>query len=421
MAATHPFRQHRRVLTASLVGTAVEYYDFFIYGTAAALVLGPLFFPSESDAAQTLLAFMSFGLAFVARPVGAMVFGHFGDRIGRKATLVVSLMMMGLMTMLIGLLPPYAAIGWTATLLLCLLRFGQGFGLGGEWAGAALLAAEYAPEGWRARFVSVMQMGSPIGFLLANGVFLTMGLFLTDGQFTDWGWRIPFLASAVLVLLGLWVRLNIGETPEFSAAIKKEAPHKVPLLFVFKHHSGAVLAGAAGVMATFATFYLATVFALSYATGTMGYPRDSFLAIQLFATLFYAGAMLIAGVWSDRTSPGRVIAIGALATGVIGLTLGLGLQHGMGVAALMLCTLMFALGFANGPLGAWMSHLFPVSVRYSGTSIAFNTGGVIGGAITPVAAQLMSAAGYASYTGVILAAAGICTWIGVRFSRRYED
>lgn len=421
MAAIHPLRENRRILTASLVGTAVEYYDFFIYGTAAALVLGPLFFPAQSSAAQTLLAFMSFGLAFVARPVGAIVFGHFGDRIGRKATLVVSLLMMGITTMLIAFLPTYAMIGWVAPLLLCLLRFGQGLGLGGEWAGAALLAAEYAPQGWRARFVSVMQMGSPIGFLMANGVFMAMGLMLSDGEFMNWGWRIPFLASVVLVGLGLWVRLNIAETPEFSAAMASEVPHRVPLLQVLKHHWGAVLAGGAGVMATFATFYLATAFALSYATTTMGYPRDSFLAIQLVATLFYAGAMVIAGVWSDRTSPGRVIAIGAIATGVIGLTLGFGLRHGMGIAALMLCTLMFALGFANGPLGAWMSQLFPVSVRYSGTSIAFNTGGLIGGAITPVAAQLMSAGGFAAYTGVILAAAGLCTWIGVRFSTRYED
>lgn len=421
MGAIHPFREHRRVLTASLVGTAVEYYDFFIYGTAAALVLGPLFFPAESSAAQTLLAFMSFGLAFIARPVGAVAFGHFGDRVGRKATLVVSLLMMGLMTMLIGLLPPYAAIGWVATLLLCLLRFGQGLGLGGEWSGAALLAAEYAPEGWRARFVSIMQMGSPIGFIMANGVFMLMGLALTEVQFTDWGWRIPFLASAVLVVLGLWVRLNIGETPEFRAAVKREAPHKVPLAYVLRHHWGAVLAGAAGVMATFATFYLATVYALSYATSEMGYPRASFLGLQLVASLFYAGAMLVAGLWSDRTSPDKVIAFGALATGVVGMGLGFGLEYGMGVSALFLCALMFALGFANGPLGAWMSHLFPVSVRYTGTSIAFNTGGVIGGAVTPVAAQLMTAEGLASWTGVILAASGLCTWVGVRFSTRYED
>jgi len=248
-----------------------------------------------------------------------------------------------------------------------------------------------------------------------------MGLFLSEGQFGDWGWRIPFLISAVLVFLGLWVRLSIGETPEFKAALDKAAPHKVPLAYVLKHHWGAVLAGAAGVMATFAAFYLATVYALSYATSEMGYPRDTFLAIQLVASLFYAGAMLIAGLWSDRTSPDRVIAFGALATGVVGMALGLGLQHGMGLAALMLCALMFALGFANGPLGAWMSHLFPVSVRYTGTSIAFNTGGVIGGAVTPVAAQLMTAEGLASWTGVILAASGLCTWVGVRFSTRLED
>ena len=416
-----PIRDNARVLTASMVGTAVEYYDFFIYGTAAALVFGPLFFPSESEAAQTLLAFMSFGLAFVARPVGAIVFGHYGDRIGRKATLVVSLLMMGIATLLIAFLPTYAMVGWVAPLLLCILRFAQGFGLGGEWAGAALLAAEYAPPGWRARFVSIMQMGSPIGFLFANGVFMVLGLALTQEQFMEWGWRIPFMFSAILVALGLWVRLNIAETPEFRAALDKETPHAVPLIPVLLKHWGAVLAGAAGVMATFAAFYLSTAFALSYATSTMGYSRDSFLGLQLFANCFYAGAMLVAGFRSDRTSPEKVLAMGALAIGLIGLSFGPGLQHGMWIAGLMLCTLMFALGLANGPLGTWMSHLFPTNVRYTGVSVAFNTGGLIGGAITPVAAQVMSAAGYISWTGLILSAAGLCTFVGVVLSRRYED
>lgn len=416
-----PIRDNSRILMASLVGTAVEYYDFFIYGTAAALVFGPLFFPSQSEAAQTLLAFMSFGLAFVARPVGAVVFGHYGDRIGRKATLVVSLLTMGTATLLIALLPTYAMVGWVAPLLLCILRFTQGFGLGGEWAGAALLAAEYAPPGWRARFVSVMQMGAPIGFLFANGVFMVLALTLNEAEFIAWGWRIPFLFSAVLVVLGLWVRLNISETPEFRRSLEKEAPHKVPLIPVLTKYWGSVLAGAAGVMATFATFYLATAFALSYATTEMGYPRESVLAIQLLANCFYAGAMLVAGYYADRFSPERVLIYGALGTAIVGLPLGIGLQNGMGVAALMLCTLMFVLGFANGPLGAWMSRLFPVNVRYSGTSLAFNTGGVIGGAMVPIAAQVMVAAGYTAWTGLILAIAGLCTWIGVKYSRRYED
>lgn len=416
-----PIRVHSRVLMASLVGTAVEYYDFFIYGTAAALVFGPLFFPSESEAAQTLLAFMSFGLAFVARPVGAVVFGHYGDRIGRKATLVVSLLMMGIATLLIAFLPTYAMVGWVAPLLLCVLRFIQGFGLAGEWAGAALLAAEYAPPGWRARFVSVMQMGTPIGFFLATAVFMLLTWGLTDAQFMEWGWRIPFVVSSVLVVVGLWVRLNISETPEFQSALEKDTPHKVPFLPLFKQHWGALLAGAAGVIGTFATFYLCTAFALAYATGPLGYPRDTFLAIQLLASFFYAGGMIVAGIWSDKYAPERVLVAGALGIAAIGLFFGAGLGGGLAMSALMLCALMLALGLANGPLGAWMSHLFPVPVRYSGVSIAFNSGGLVGGAAVPVGAQMMVAAGHPMWVGVVLAVAGFCTFLGATFSKRYVD
>src|SRR6187402_2073803 len=190
-----PLKTHRRVLAASLVGTAVEFYDFYVYATAAALVFGPLFFPAESTAAQQLLSFMSFGLAFVARPVGAIAFGHFGDRLGRKSTLVASLLLMGVSTLLIAFLPTYAMVGWVAPLLLCLLRFGQGFGLGGEWGGATLLAVENAPPGWRARFGMFPQLGAPVGFIAANGLFLILGVILTPEQFQAWGWRLPFLGS----------------------------------------------------------------------------------------------------------------------------------------------------------------------------------------------------------------------------------
>ncbi|MEY4237827.1 MAG: hypothetical protein RL339_428, partial [Pseudomonadota bacterium] len=224
-APLHPLRQHARILTASLVGTAVEFYDFYIYATAAALVFGPLFFPSSDPATQVMLSFMSFGIAFFARPVGAIAFGHFGDRIGRKSTLVASLMLMGGSTLLIAFLPTYAMVGWVAPALLCVLRFGQGFGLGGEWGGAALLAVENAPPGWTARFGAAPQLGAPLGFLAANGLFLLLGLWLTDAEFNAWGWRLPFLFSAVLVIIGLWVRLRIGETPAFQEALDKAPPH----------------------------------------------------------------------------------------------------------------------------------------------------------------------------------------------------
>src|ERR1700710_429547 len=210
---------HRRILAASLVGTAVEFYDFYVYATAASLVFGPLFFSAASASTQLLAAYASFGIAFVARPVGALVFGHFGDRIGRKSTLVVSLLLMGGSTVLIGLLPTYASVGWVSPLLLCILRFGQGFGLGGEWGGAALLAVENAPPGYRARYGMAPQLGAPVGFIAANGLFLVLGMLLTPAQFVSWGWRVPFLASAILVAVGLLVRLKITETPAFKAAL----------------------------------------------------------------------------------------------------------------------------------------------------------------------------------------------------------
>jgi MFS family permease len=221
-----PLRDNARILVASAAGTAVEYYDFFLYGTAAALVFGPLFFPAQSAAAQTLYAFMSFGIAFLARPIGAVAFGHFGDRVGRKSTLVASLLLMGAATLLIAFLPTYHMIGWTAPLLLCVLRFCQGFGLGGEWGGAALLVVENAPKGWETRFVSIMQLGSPVGFIAATGVIMLLSLSLDNSAFMSWGWRVPFVASAALVLLGLWVRFNIGETEAFRLALARDKPER---------------------------------------------------------------------------------------------------------------------------------------------------------------------------------------------------
>ncbi|MBV1686480.1 MFS transporter [Novosphingobium sp. G106] len=418
----HPLRAHRRILAAALVGTAVEFYDFYIYATAAALVFGPLFFPAESAAAQTLFALMSFGIAFIARPVGAVAFGHFGDRIGRKSTLVASLMLMGASTLLIAFLPTYAMAGWVAPLLLCILRFGQGFGLGGEWGGAALLAVENAPKGWEARFGAAPQLGAPVGFLAANGLFLLLGLGLSDQDFREWGWRVPFLASAVLVGVGLWVRLRIGETREFREAIEREVPPPVPLARLLAHHSGAVLAGSAGVIACFAIFYLATAYALAQGTGALGYPRETFLAVQLAANCFLAVGIVLAALHSDRASPRRVLMIGALATVVLGLVFGAGL--GSGSLWLVFATLAAALlvmGYVYGPLGAWLPTLFPVPVRYSGISVAFNAGGIVGGAVTPVLAQMLAVEGRGGQAGLLLSAAGLVTLLGVSLARPPRD
>lgn len=413
-----PYRKHRRILTASLVGTAVEFYDFYIYGTAAALVFGPLFFPSESPSAQLMLSFMSFGLAFFARPVGAIVFGHYGDRIGRKSTLVASLMLMGISTLLIAFLPTYAMVGWVAPLLLCLLRFGQGFGLGGEWGGAALLAVENAPPGWRSRFGMFPQLGAPVGFIAANGLFLLLGLGLSDSDFAAWGWRIPFLLSAVLVGLGLWVRLKIGETPDFADAMAREAPVAVPIGELFRHHLVVTLAGTFAVVACFAIFYLATSFALAHGTTTLGYPKEQFLLIQLGAILFMAVGIIFAGYASDASSAHRVLTWGCGATVLVGFLFGPALASGSWfVVGLGLATALFVMGLVYGPLGDWLTGLFPVRVRYTGASVAFNAGGILGGAMAPIVAQALAEHGGTEMVGLYLAIAGIVSWIGLRLVR----
>ena len=419
----HPILLHRRILAASLVGTAVEFYDFYIYATAAALVFGPLFFPAQSPTAQVLLSFMSFGIAFVARPIGAIAFGHFGDRVGRKSTLVASLLLMGGSTLAIAFLPTYAhmekwGVGWVAPALLCLLRFGQGFGLGGEWGGAALLAVENAPKGWEARFGAAPQLGAPVGFLAANGLFLLLGLGLNEGDFAAWGWRIPFLASALLVGIGLWVRLKIGETPAFRAALEQAPPPAVPLATLLRHHGGAVLAGSAGVVACFAIFYLSTAYALAQGTGSLGHPREAFLGVQLAANLFLALGIVLAAIHADKSNARRTLILGALATVLLGAVFGPGLASGSLLT--VFATLAFALlvmGFVYGPLGGWLPTLFPVPVRYSGISVAFNAGGILGGAVTPILAQLMATEGLGAEVGLLLSAAGVLTLAGLSLAR----
>jgi MFS family permease len=414
-----PIRANARILAAAMTGTAVEFYDFYIYATAAALVFGPLFFPASSPAAQTLFALMSFGIAFVARPVGAIAFGHFGDRIGRKSTLVASLLLMGGSTLAVAFLPTYHQIGWPAPLLLCLARFGQGFGLGGEWGGAALLAVENAPKGWEARFGAAPQLGGPIGFLFANGLFLVLGLLLPTKEFVSWGWRIPFLASAVLVAIGLWIRLRIGETRAFREA--GAPPPRVPLGELLRYHRPAVIAGSAGVVACFAVFYLATAWALAEGTGPLGYSRQSFLALQLGANFFFAAGIIGAAIACDRSSPRRVLTLGALLTVPFGVAFGPGIV--LGSPLVVFATLAAALalmGLLYAPLSSWLVSLFPVGVRYSGISVAFNAGGIVGGALAPLAAQMLSTAGDARLAGLFLSAAGIMTLAGARIALPYR-
>jgi metabolite-proton symporter len=409
----------RRILLASLVGTSVEFYDFYIYATAASLVFGPLFFPSFSPSAQLFNSFATLGIAFVARPVGASVFGHFGDRIGRKSTLVASLLLMGGSTLLIAFLPTYAMIGWWAPLLLCILRFGQGFGLGGEWGGAALLAVENAPPGWRGRFGMVPQLGAPVGFIAANGLFLILALTLTPDQFRDWGWRLPFLASILLVGVGLWVRLQLTETRAFAAAIAHEPPPRVPLAELFRRHAGVTIAGTFAVVACFAIYYLATAFALGYGTTALGYSRQLFLQVQLVAILFMAVGILASGWLSDRFDPRRVLIGGCIGGVVAGLLLAplLGSGH-IGGVLLFLSLALLVMGFVYGPLGAWLPGLFPARVRYTGASMAFNVGGILGGSLAPLIAQALAERGGLAPVGLYLAGCSLVSLVALLLVRR---
>jgi len=409
----------RRVLLASLVGTSVEFYDFYIYATAAALVFGPLFFPSTSASAQLMLSYASFGLAFVARPVGAVAFGHFGDRVGRKSTLVASLMLMGGSTVGIAFLPTYAQAGWIAPLLLCLLRFGQGLGLGGEWGGAALLAVENAPPHRRNTWGMFPPLGAPVGFIAANGLFLVLGLVLDDAQFRAWGWRLPFLVSAVLVGLGLWVRLKLTETPAFLAAAEAETLPRVPIATLMREHLRPVIAGTLAVVACFALFYLATAFTIGYGTRTLGHPREAMLAVELVAILFLAAGVIASSMAADRVGAVRILAVGFAGCMAAGLLMGPMLGAGsLFVLWLWLAAGLFAMGFAYGPLGGWLPALFPAGVRYTGVSMAFNLGGILGGALAPIAAEWLAARGGIGLVGLYLVAAGALSLGGLTLLRR---
>ena len=395
-----------RILAASMVGTAVEFYDFYIYATAASLVFGALFFPKASASSQLLAAYATFAVAFVARPIGALLFGHFGDRIGRKSTLVASLLLMGGSTVAVGFLPTYETWSLWAPALLCVLRFCQGLGLGGEWGGAALLAVENAPPGYTARFGMMPQLGAPIGFIGSNGLFLILGLVLTPQQFADWGWRLPFLGSLPLIALGLWVRLKIVETPAFAKALSEAPPARVPVADLLRGFPREVVAGTFAVIACFAVFYLSTAFALGYGTSVLGFDRRTFLELQLLAIPFMAVGIVIAGIWSDRTSPRKVLAVGCVGTVVVGGLLAPMLGSGAGPLVWgFLALSLLAMGFVYGPLGAFLPGLFPPRVRYTGISLAFNVGGILGGGLAPMLAASLAASGNLAYVGVYLSGA----------------
>jgi metabolite-proton symporter len=401
-----------QVLFASMIGTTIEFFDFYIYATAAVLAFPRLFFPASDPNTATLASLATFGIAFVARPIGSALFGHFGDRIGRKTTLVAALLTMGFSTVAIGLLPTYTGLGIAAPALLALCRFGQGLGLGGEWGGAVLLAVENAPPGRRAWYGMFPQLGAPVGFFLSGGVFLLLSEYLTDEQFFSFGWRIPFLASAVLVVVGLYVRLTITETPIYRAAMGREERSRVPMLEVFREYPKNLVTGILSSLATFVLFYLMTVFALSWGTTALGYTRSSFLVIQLIGVIFFAVTIPISATVAERGRRQTLIWVTS-AIGVFGFVLAPLLSAGFaGVTAAMIVGLSL-MGLTYGPLGTVLSELFPTRVRYTGSSLTFNLAGIFGASLAPYIASWLAQRYGLQYVGYYLAAAALLTLVGL--------
>lgn len=404
----------RRVLVASLIGTTIEFFDFYIYATAAVLVFPKLFFPSADPTSATLESLATFALAFFARPLGAALFGHFGDRKGRKATLVAALMTMGPSTVAIGLLPGYASIGIAAPILLALFRFGQGLGLGGEWGGAVLLATENAPEGKKAWYGMFPQLGAPIGFLISSGTFLILSKTMNDQQFLSYGWRIPFIASAILVWVGLYVRLKITETPDFLKVMEKNERVKVPFAEVFTNHTRAIVLGTIATITTFLLFYLMTVFTLSWGTSALHYPKSSFLIAQMISMLFFGLGIPLSAVMADKYGRGKMLIIATIGIFIFGLFFAPLFSTGnLGITILFQIIGMFLMGLTYGPIGTALSEIFPASVRYTGASLAFTLAGILGASLTPYLATTLATKYGLPYVGYYLSIAAAITLVAL--------
>ncbi|MGN6384307.1 MAG: MFS transporter [Dyella sp.] len=409
-----PVQSPRRVLFASLIGTTIEFFDFYIYATAAVLVFPALFFPSSDATSATLQSLATFALAFFARPVGSAVFGHFGDRIGRKATLVAALLTMGISTVVIGLLPTYARIGVAAPALLALCRFGQGLGLGGAWGGAVLLAIENAPVGRRAWYGMFPQLGAPIGFFLSTGLFLGLTHRIGEAAFLAWGWRVPFLASAVLVGVGLWMRLRLHETPAFARAMAKHERVRLPMLVVVTRHTRALAAGTFVALATFVLFYLMTVFSLSWATSRLGYAREEFLLLQMVGVLFFAATIPLSAWLADRCGARFMMVLSTVLILGFGLVFAPLFAAGSAAAVLLFLSLgLGVMGLTYGPLGTVLARLFPVPVRYTGASLAFNMAGIFGASLAPYLATWLAARHGLASVGFYLAGAAALTLLAL--------
>jgi MHS family shikimate/dehydroshikimate transporter-like MFS transporter len=379
-----------KVLIASVIGSIVEWYDFLVYGTASALVFNKIFFPAFDPAVAIFAAFGAYAVGFVARPLGAVVFGHFGDRMGRKAMLTLTLLIMGIGTFLIGCLPTYGQIGVAAPVLLVILRLVQGLGIGGEWGGSILLAVEHAPKNRRGLFGSLVQLGYPIGVMLSIGAFALLAV-LTPEQFLSWGWRVPFLVSIVLVAVGLFVRLRVAETPVFQQAIQRAEIARVPLFEILSRHRRSFFIAIGMKLSEIAWVSVATVFSITYVTGHLGMPKSVILNGILIAACAELITIPMFGWLSDRFGRRALFIVGCVFSMafafpmftlldtrdpvIIAITIGFAVSFGQGI--------MF------GPEAAWMSELFPTRLRYSGASMGFQIGGALSGGFVPLGAALL--------------------------------
>ncbi len=394
------------VLFGSLIGTTIEFFDFYIYANAAVLVFPQLFFPGSDPTTSVIESLATFSIAFFARPIGSAVFGHFGDKIGRKATLVAALLTMGISTVCIGLLPTYHSIGIVAPLLLMLCRFGQGLGLGGEWGGAVLLAIENAPPGKRAWYGMFPQLGAPIGLLLSGGTFLLLSDILTEQQFFDYGWRIPFIASSLLVAVGFYIRLKITETPAFENALETKKQVDIPMMTILKSYKWELIFGTFAAVATFATFYLMTVFSLSWATTALGFSRRDFLIIQLFSILFFVVGIPFSAILADKFGRKKILVLISILIVVFGFTFSFFMESGStAMITTFVCIGMGLMGLTYGPLGTFLSELFPTEVRYSGASLTFNLAGILGASFAPLIAIWLAKNYGIGYVGFYLSVA----------------
>ena len=386
-------RKARKAALGSFVGTAIEWYDFFIYGTAAALVLGPQFFPGTPELAGTLAAFATLAVGFVARPIGGIVMGHFGDRVGRKSMLVTSLLLMGFATVAIGLLPNYAAIGVAAPILLVALRFVQGLGVGGEWGGAVLVATENAPRGKRGLYGAAPQIGVPAGVLLANLVFLPLTAVLDDAAFAAWGWRVPFLLSAVLVVVALWIRLGLEESADFEASRDAAGEVKLPLAEVLVKHWKTVLLAGGTFVATNGIAYAYMVYVLKYGEAELGFGKSTMLFLLIASCPFWMAGMAISAYKSDIIGRRRVYIISSSALVIVAALFFPLMDTAMlPVMLVAMVALGFVLGACAGPQSALFAELFPAHIRYNGASLGYQIGAILGGGLAPIVATSLFAA-----------------------------